>query len=218
MAYRSGYATVLASWTVAAEWNDGTWNDDTVVLLDPSGGASGTGVKSQVHHADTPLHLAFSCYLFDDAGRFLVTTRATGKPSFGGVVTNSFCGHPRPGEPLPDAVRRRGVAEVGVQVSDVRLVLPEFRYQARSSSGMLENELCPVYTARALSPAVSLDPSEVEAAEWVDWAEFGRAVRSGERVVSEWATVQVGQLLELGAGPSAWPTADDSRLPPAARL
>ena len=194
------------------------WNDDEIVLLTEDGADAGVGIKSQIHHEDTPLHLAFSCYLFDDAGRFLITKRAAGKPSFGGVVTNSFCGHPRPGEPILDAIRRRGRAEIGVDVTDVRLVLPEFRYQATSSSGLLENEMCPVFTARATTTDLDLDPTEVDAAEWVDWDEFTAAVLAGEREISPWAEVQIRQLLELGAGPAYWPSADPGRLPAAVRL
>ena len=61
------------------------------------GSPVGQAPKSVVHHDDTPLHLAFSCYVVDPAGRLLVTTRAASKPSFPGVVTNTVCGHPRAG-------------------------------------------------------------------------------------------------------------------------
>ncbi|MBC7308821.1 MAG: isopentenyl-diphosphate Delta-isomerase [Actinomycetales bacterium] len=198
-------------------WADAEWNDDTVVLVDESGRATGTGAKSQIHHESTPLHLAFSCYIFDAQDRFLVTMRARSKPSFPGVVTNSCCGHPRPGEALAEAARRRAGSELGLKLDEIWLVLPEFRYRATSANGLVENEICPVYAARTSSPDLALDRSEVEEAEWVPWQEFAASVLSGEREVSRWCAEQVPQLTALGSTPADWPAADESRLPAAAR-
>ena len=79
--------------------------------VDRSGGrrgaAIGTMPKPLVHHGETPLHRAFSAYLFDDAGRLLVTRRAAGKQTFPGMWTNTVCGHPGPGEDDADAIARR---------------------------------------------------------------------------------------------------------------
>ena len=46
---------------------------ENVVLLDETGSACGTAAKAVVHHGQTPLHLAFSAYLFNEAGQFLLT-------------------------------------------------------------------------------------------------------------------------------------------------
>ena len=67
---------------------------ELVVLLDEDGHAIGTTAKAGVHHSDTPLHLAFSCYLFNDRGELLLTQRALSKPTWPGAWTNSVCGHP----------------------------------------------------------------------------------------------------------------------------
>ena len=191
---------------------------ELVVLLDDDGRATGTADKAEVHGPDTPLHLAFSAYLFDADGRLLVTRRALGKRTFPGVWTNSVCGHPAPGEPLPGAVERRADRELGVEVEALRLVLPRFTYRAEMD-GIVELEQCPVY-AGWLVPGVRLDlaSDEVEDTEWVPWADFAADVLSGDRSVSRWCTEQLPQLVALGPDPRRWPAADDRLLPPAARL
>lgn len=186
---------------------------ELVVLLDEEGRAVGTTPKAGVHHADTPLHLAFSCYLFDGAGRLLTTRRALHKPTWPGAWTNSVCGHPAPGEPMADAVRRRVLAEVGVRAEGVRLLLPAFRYRAVMDNGVVENEMCPVFVATT-TDAPAPDPDEVEEAVWVDWAEFRAGVLDGTRRISPWCREQVEQL---PADPLAAPEQPAAALPPAAR-
>ena len=185
---------------------------ELVVLLDEDGRAVGTADKAGVHHADTPLHLAFSCYLFDGEGNVLVTRRALHKRTFPGVWTNSCCGHPAPGEPLEDAVRRRVEQELGTTVTGLRLVLPRFRYRAEQE-GVVENEMCPVFVGSA-SGAVTPDSDEVDEARWESWEAFRAGVLDGSRAVSVWCREQVAQL---PADPVSAATADVDDLPPAAR-
>jgi isopentenyl-diphosphate delta-isomerase len=190
--------------------------EELVVLLDEEGQATGTAPKAGVHHASTPLHLAFSCYVFDDTGRLLVTRRALDKPTFPGVWTNSVCGHPAPGEDLFEAVARRAAQELGLPLHDLRLALPGFRYQATMPNGVRENELCPVFTAVATGEA-SPDPSEVAAVEWVPWATFRDQVLAREREVSVWCALQVAELAAREVADGEFAPAALTDLPAAAR-
>lgn len=188
---------------------------EQVVLVDEAGRATGVQDKATVHHAATPLHLAFSCYVFDAEGRVLVTQRALSKVTWPGVWTNSVCGHPGPGEDLAEAVRRRASQELGLELGDVRLVLPGFRYRAVMDNGVVENELCPVFVARATGPE-RLDPDEVEAADWVAWETFRDEVRAGVRGVSPWCATQVADLAACEDGQGWFRAGDGAALPPAA--
>ena len=171
---------------------------ELVVLLDADGAPIGTADKSVVHGSDTPLHLAFSCHIVGSDGRFLVTRRALGKLAFPGVWTNAVCGHPAPGEPMEVAVRRRAEYELGLELGDLELVLPHFRYRAADASGTVENEICPVYLAR-----VDADPtpdlSEVAEWRWIEQDLLRVAVRAAPFAFSPWL---VGQL-------DAWRATED---------
>lgn len=185
---------------------------ESVVLLDEDGQAIGTSDKRSVHHADTPLHLAFSCYVFDDGGNVLVTRRALHKHTWPGVWTNACCGHPGPGEGLEEAVRRRVGQELGVEVADLRLLLPEFRYRAEMD-GVVENEMCPVFVATVAGP-LRPDPDEVAEVAWEPWTSFRAGILDGTRDVSPWCREQIALLPE---DPVSAPAASPDALPPAAR-
>ncbi len=189
---------------------------EQVVLLAEDGSAIGVEDKAVVHHADTPLHLAFSSYVFDSAGRIVLTRRALHKKTFPGVWTNTCCGHPLPGEDMAQAVLRRLQDELGMRCSDPELLLPRFRYRAEMD-GVVENEMCPVFRVLSDDEPVP-NPDEVDSAERVPWTEFAASVLDGSREISRWAQLQVAELVQLGPDPLRWPVADRAELPSAVRL
>lgn len=190
------------------------------MLCAPDGTAIGTADKVDVHGPDTPLHLAFSCYVFDSAGDVLVSRRAYSKRTFPGVRTNSCCGHPAPGEPIDAAVRRRVHDELGVDLDETTLILPRFRYRAVAADGVVENELCPVYRAVTRDRTLRPDPVEVAAAWWVPWPEFARPTdaESKDDPLSAWGREQLAELAPLGPDPLRWPAGDPGELPSAAAV
>lgn len=166
-----------------------------VVLVDDDGNHLGAAEKRSVHSATTPLHLAFSCYLFADSGGLLLTRRALSKQTWPGVWTNSFCGHPAPGEDTADAVVRRAQEELGCSIRDLRLALPDFRYRAVDASGIVENEICPVYTAVIDGP-LQPDPEEVAQWTWARPGDVADAVGLTPFVFSPWMVRQL-DLIDL---------------------
>ncbi|MGH3853997.1 MAG: isopentenyl-diphosphate Delta-isomerase, partial [Pseudonocardiaceae bacterium] len=143
-------------------------HEQLVVLLDDQHQPIGQLPKSQVHHARTPLHLAFSCYVFDEAGRVLMTRRATSKQTWPGVWTNSCCGHPFPGESSAQAADRRLREELGLRLSRSAVALPDFRYRVVAPDGVVENEFCPVLVA-TVEGTLHPDPTEVLEHHWSPW-------------------------------------------------
>jgi isopentenyl-diphosphate delta-isomerase len=166
---------------------------EQVVLLDDDGSAVGVADKQAVHTTDTGLHLAFSCHVYNEAGQVLVTRRALSKQTWPGVWTNSFCGHPSPSETLEEAIARRAQDELGITLTDLSVILPDFRYRAVDASGIVENEVCPVYRA-VTTDAVVANPVEVAEYAWVEPGSLTVAAQAAPYAFSPWLGWQLAQL------------------------
>jgi isopentenyl-diphosphate delta-isomerase len=173
---------------------------ELIVLVDDDGRAIGTLPKPEVHHGETPLHRAFSAYLFDDDGRLLVTRRAEDKATFPGMWTNTVCGHPGPDEEDAAAIARRAEFELGLEVADLRPALPDYRYRAEFR-GIVENEICPVYVGRFTGEPV---PAPTEVGEWelLDWTAFRRRQETEGDAWSPWCREQARLIEAAGLVPA----------------
>jgi isopentenyl-diphosphate delta-isomerase type 1 len=176
---------------------------EPVILLDEAGRPRATAPKLDVHGTDTPLHLGFSCHLFDRHGRVLVTRRAAIKPTWPGVWTNACCGHPQPGETLRAAVTRRLRDELGVAPRRMSLAISDFTYRAVMDNGVVEHELCPVVVADTDDDLV-LNPNEVEDAAWLCWESLCDRARDRPDTLSPWSVSQIDHLASLLQFPLDW--------------
>ena len=153
-----------------------------------------TAPKLEAHTSETRLHAAFSCYIFNEKGEFLVTQRALSKKVWPGVWTNSVCGHPAPNESREDAIVRRTDYELGMTIKDLQVVLPNYIYKTPPFNGIIEHEYCPVFVAFAASEP-SPNPDEVEAFKWMPWDEFVKAATDDDADIwSWWCKDQIKQL------------------------
>ncbi|NNU26657.1 isopentenyl-diphosphate Delta-isomerase [Isoptericola sediminis] len=171
---------------------------DHVVLCDDAGERTGTFPRADVHTTDTPLHLAFSCYLLDGADNLLITRRALVKRTWPGVWTNSFCGHLRWTEAVEDSIVRHAEHELGATVTGVDVVLPEFRYRAVDASGVVEHEICPVYVAR-VDGDLTPNPDEVSEHVWAPAHEVRAAVQATPWAFSPWMGWQLEAIAAVPA-------------------
>jgi isopentenyl-diphosphate delta-isomerase len=142
---------------------------ENIYFVDNSDNPTGEiAEKLSAHTANTKLHAAFSCYVFNSEGKFLVTQRAHTKKVWHGVWTNSCCGHPKPSESRESAISRRLEYELGLKSQKIQLVVPDYKYVTPPYNKIIEHEFCPVYVA-----LTDQDPSpnllEVEDYKWVEW-------------------------------------------------
>ncbi|HDR2161793.1 TPA: isopentenyl-diphosphate Delta-isomerase [Enterobacter cancerogenus] len=160
-----------------------------VILVSNEGNAIGTQEKYAAHTTNTPLHLAFSSWLFNDNGECLVTRRALSKKAWPGVWTNSVCGHPQSGEEIEQAIIRRCRFEVGAEIANITPVAPEFRYRKTDPSGIVENEICPVFAARVSQPLV-VNSDEVMEYRWIELEALFRALDATPWAFSPWMVME----------------------------
>lgn len=142
---------------------------EIVIFCDEHGNPTGkVGPKLDSHNQNTQRHLAFSLYVFNSKGQFLVTKRAATKKVWPGVWTNSCCGHLALGETTEDAAKRRLKFELDMEAYGYREILQDYSYETPPYNGIIEREFCPVYVA--ISDEVPApNPDEVAEYAWVDW-------------------------------------------------
>ena len=154
------------------------------MLVDDNNVVLGTMPKALVHQQKTPLHRAFSTFIFRTSdGKFLLQQRSSQKKTWPLMWSNSCCGHPALDESNVDAAKRRLLAELGLTAIAIEEVSP-YRY-CFSHLDVMENEICPILVGFVESEPL-LNPEEVEATRWVDWQVFIDEVKRYPQRYSEW--------------------------------
>jgi isopentenyl-diphosphate delta-isomerase len=69
-------------------------------------------------------------------------------------------------------------------------MLPDFRYRAVDASGIVENEICPVFRA-VTTDAVLANPDEVAEWKWVEPRALRMAVAAAPFAFSPWLVLQL---------------------------
>ncbi len=162
--------------------------EDQVILVDEHDREVGTDAKLAVHQSGR-LHRAFSVFVFDSGGRTLLQRRAATKYHSAGLWSNTCCSHPRPGEAVEPAARRRLAEEMGFDCA-LRLV-SSFVYRSDLADGLIEHEFDHVFSGH-FDGTPTPNAAEVDAWRWVDVQE----VRADSDARPDRYTVWFGLALE----------------------
>ena len=166
--------------------------EELIVLVDEKNNVLGTMPKADAHQTRTPLHKAFSLFLFNSNKELLLQQRSGKKKTWPLVWSNSCCGHPGLGEENEAAIGRRLKEELGLNKVNIIGSLP-YRY-CFSKDGIMENEICPVFFGTT-DESPDINPDEVETIRWVKWADFMEEIKNDSaEIFSPWCKEQANLL------------------------
>lgn len=141
-------------------------SEENVVLVNNRDEPIGIEGKTNAHVKGL-LHRAFSVFVVNASGQLLMQRRALTKYHSKGLWSNTCCGHPRPGETIEEASRRRLREEMGF-VSELSEVF-EFIYHANLEDGLIEHEYDHVLVGW-FEGVPRPDPTEIAEWRWLDMA------------------------------------------------
>jgi isopentenyl-diphosphate Delta-isomerase len=136
-----------------------------VILVDREDNPLGLMEKMEAHEKGL-LHRAFSVFVTNDKGEVLLQKRAESKYHSGGLWTNTCCSHPRDGEDILDAGKRRLQEEMGFVVELTYAYA--FIYRAELDKGMTEHEYDHVMTG-VFNGEPNPNPEEVGDWKFIAW-------------------------------------------------
>jgi isopentenyl-diphosphate delta-isomerase len=139
-------------------------DSDSLILVDASDRDVGHLSKARCHEGNGILHRAFSLLVFNHDGEVLIQQRSPCKRLWPWYWSNSCCSHPRSGESMEAATRRRLLEELGL-VCPLKFLF-KFQYQAQFDATASEHELCSVFIGRCSDP-IEINPMEILAWRWV---------------------------------------------------
>ncbi|MDT8346851.1 MAG: isopentenyl-diphosphate Delta-isomerase [Flavobacteriaceae bacterium] len=142
--------------------------EEQVILVDHNDQAIGM-MEKQEAHVKGLLHRAFSVFVFNDRGEFLLQQRAAHKYHSPKLWTNTCCSHQRPGESNVQAGKRRLQEEMGFTTE--LQVRGSFTYKASFDNGLTEHEFDYILTG-VYNAEPKPNPKEVMAYRWLTLEEL----------------------------------------------
>ncbi len=159
-----------------------------VILVDEADNEIGRKEKMAAHWHGL-LHRAFSIFLYRQKGdRFeiLLQQREKNKYHCAGLWANTCCSHPRHGETVIEAGKRRLAEEMGIFLETSLMDIGSFLYRVEFDNGLTEHEIDHVLVTTYDADVIPFNPMEVEAVRWVSLAEIESELRDFPAHFTPW--------------------------------
>lgn len=173
---------------------------DMLILVDHDDREVGFLSKEECHRGAGVLHRAFSVFLFNRAGEILLQQRSAGKPLWPLHWSNSCCSHPRRGERVEEAARRRVREELGLDCEIDYLY--KFEYQAAFGDVGSEHELCWVFAGLVGTTPVA-DPGEIAAWRYVTPDALTAEIAASPESFTPWMKLEWAEIVARRVRPAA---------------
>jgi isopentenyl-diphosphate Delta-isomerase len=154
-----------------------------VTLVNKKDKNIGVEEKIHAHKNGGKLHRAFSILTFNDEGQLLLQLRSVKKYHFGGLWSNTCCGHPRPNERTKQAGERRLEEEFGftTNLTDIG----DFIYKADYENGLTEHELDHILIGK-YDGDINPNPDEIDDYKYISIDELKIDVSENPTRYSPW--------------------------------
>jgi isopentenyl-diphosphate delta-isomerase len=166
-------------------------DSEELILVDERDNELGFLSKQQCHDGDGILHRAFSLFVFNAMGELLLQKRSVDKRLWPLFWSNSCCSHPRKGESMEVATRRRLQEELDMH-ADLEFVY-KFSYRAQFGEHGSENELCSVFLGRT-DQTYSANANEIAEARFVTVETLQNELRKNPEEFTPWFKMEWERL------------------------
>lgn len=163
---------------------------EKVILVDSEDNEIGLMEKLEAHKKGL-LHRAFSGFVFNKNHELLLQRRDFKKYHNGGLWSNTVCSHPRKGEKIEDAVKRRIFEELGFN-ADFKEI-GKLVYKTSFPNGLTENEYDHICISLYNNQKIIPNPDEVCDYKWISREELTKEINQNAENFTFW----LRKILEL---------------------
>ncbi len=163
-----------------------------IVLVNEKDEMTGTMEKLEVHEKGL-LHRAFSIFIINRNGEWLLHKRAAEKYHSAGLWTNACCSHPFPGEEVLNGAHRRLQQELGFDCKLKKAF--HFTYKAHFENGLTEFEFDHVFLG-VYDGEIAFNPAEISEYKYIGTDELAAWIEKAPNEFTRWFCIAFPQVLD----------------------